>query len=207
MKLILFGGSFDPIHKGHLDVASYSFEKIGADKLFFIPAKRSPHKEDFPSASEADRVSMIRLAIGEQQRFAVSDFELKRPAPSYTIDTVFEFKKEYGDLTEIFWLIGADMIKELDKWHRVGELIDACNLCVMYRAGFKRPDFTEFREHLGQNRVEKLDKFVISTPLIDISSTEVRQNLAKRRDVSGFLAGSVLGYIAENKLYLGEDGR
>lgn len=205
MKLILFGGSFDPIHKGHLDVARYSFEKIGVDKLFFIPAKRSPHKKDFPSVSDEHRATMIRLAIGKTEQFEISDLELKRSAPSYTIDTVFEFKEDYGNSAEIFWLIGADAIKSLDRWHRVTDLVDACNVCVMYRSGFKRPDFTEFREHLGQNRVEKLDKFVISTPLIDISSTDIRRNIARGLDVSAFLPSAVLGYIEQHKLYLSED--
>ncbi len=206
MKIILFGGSFDPIHKGHLDVARYSFEKLGADKLFLIPAKRSPHKKDFPFASDEDRLNMLRHAIRETDEFEVSDMELKRADPSYTIDTVFEFKQAYGGSVEIFWLIGADTIKDLAMWHRIGELLDACNVCVMYRSGFKRPDFTEFREHLGQKRVEKLDKYVISTPLIDISSTDIRRNIAEGRDVSASLPQAVLVYIEQNRLYLDADG-
>ncbi len=206
MKIILFGGSFDPIHKGHLGVARYSFAKLGADKLFLIPAKRSPHKKDFPFASAADRLNMLRLAISETDEFEVSDMELNRSDPSYTIDTVFEFTHAYGDSVEIFWLIGADTIKDLAKWQRICELIDACNVCVMYRSGFKRPNFTEFREHLGQKRVEKLDKYVISTPLIDISSTDIRRNIRERRDVSASLPQAVMGYIEQNRLYVDEDG-
>ncbi|MCK5565950.1 MAG: nicotinate (nicotinamide) nucleotide adenylyltransferase [Planctomycetes bacterium] len=206
MKIILFGGSFDPIHKGHLDVARYSFEKIGADKLFLIPAKRSPHKKDFPFACDDARLNMLRLAIRETTEFEVSDMELKRADPSYTIDTVFDFKHSYGDSAEIFLLIGADTVEDLGKWHRIGELIDACNVCVMYRSGFKRPNFTEFREHLGQKRVEKLDKYVISTPLIDISSTDIRRNIGQGCDVSAFVPQAVLGYIEQKGLYLDADG-
>jgi len=201
MKLILFGGTFDPVHLGHIQVAQYSFQKIGADKLIFVPAKRSPHKGNFPIASGHHRLSMLSIAAESIDNFVVSALELERSDPSYTIDTVTAFKEEYGKETQIFWLIGADTVKDLPKWHRVEELIDACNLSVMHRAGFKKPDFTVFREHLGQNRIDKLDKHVISTPLVDISSTKIREKLSSGVDLSGLLESEVISYIRQHNLY------
>jgi len=201
MKLILFGGTFDPVHLGHVQVAQYSFQKIGADKLVFIPAKRSPHKGNFPAASGRHRFNMLSITAEGIDDFVVSDLELERPDPSYTIDTVTAFKEEYGEEVQIFWLIGADTVEDLPKWHRVKELIDACNLSVMYRAGFKKPDFTLFREHFGPNRIDKLDKHVIPTPLVDISSTEIREKLSSRIDVSDLLGSEVIRYIRQNNLY------
>ena len=201
MKLILFGGTFDPVHLGHVQVAQYSFGKICADRLIFIPAKRSPHKDTFPVASGRHRLNMLSIAAESIDNFAVSDLELEGPDPSYTIDTVTAFKEEYGQETQIFWLIGADTVKDLPKWHRIKDLIDACNLSVMYRAGFKKPDFTVFREHLGVNRIDKLGKHVISTPLVDISSTEIREKLRSGIDVCDLLGSDVMRYIRQNNLY------
>ncbi|MBN1457576.1 MAG: nicotinate (nicotinamide) nucleotide adenylyltransferase [Sedimentisphaerales bacterium] len=201
MKLILFGGTFDPVHRGHIQVARYSFEKICADKLIFVPAKRSPHKGNFPVASGEHRLNMLSIAAESIDNFVVSDLELERPDPSYTIDTVTAFKEKYGKETQIFWLIGADTVEDLPKWHRIKDLIDACNLSVMYRAGFKKPDFTVFREHLGENRIDKLGKHVISTPLVDISSTEIREKLSRGVDVCDLLESDVIRYIRQNNLY------
>lgn len=199
-KIILFGGTFDPVHCGHVEVAEYAAEHIGVDEVVFVVAKRSPHKNVFASASGRQRVAMVELAIAGYEKFRVSDCELGRSDPSYTYDTVKIFRDEYGDGCEFYWLLGADMVKALLRWHKVRELIDACNVCVMYRGGFECPDFSGFGE-LGVGRVEKLKINVISTPVIDVSSTEIRSKLLAGGDVSGFLCPSVLDYIKKNGLY------
>jgi nicotinate-nucleotide adenylyltransferase len=109
-KIALFGGTFDPIHLGHITVAGDAAKHIGAEKIIFIPAKRSPLKGFLPRASDNHRLQMISLAIAEQKSFEVSDCELKKPAPSYTLETVREFQAEYGSDTLIHWLMGADRI-------------------------------------------------------------------------------------------------
>jgi nicotinate-nucleotide adenylyltransferase len=201
-KVILFGGTFDPIHYGHVRVGDCACEQIGADEIVFVPAKRSPHKESLPVADGAARFEMISLAIGGKNKFRVSDCELKRAEPSYTLDTVRHFRAEYGQETQIFWLVGADAVKDLAKWHGIRELIDECNLCVMFRAGFERPDFGGFEGFLGPQRVrQKLKRNVIETPLININSTEIREKLACGGDVSDMLEPKVLAYIQKNGLY------
>ena len=200
-RIVLFGGTFDPIHLGHTTVASCALEHIGAERIIFIPAKRSPLKLLFPKASDRDRAKMIELAIQHKESFHLSNYELRKPEPSYTLETVRHFRAEYGTEVSIYWLTGADTIDELPHWHRIAELIDECNLAVMYRAGCKQPDFTGFADIWGRERVEKLRRNIIKTPLIDISSTEVRNRLAAGRDVTNMLGPTVARYIRQHNLY------
>jgi len=199
--IALFGGTFDPIHLGHAGVAEAAAAQIGAEKLIFVPAKCSPLKGFSPRAGDEDRLTMITLAIAGRDNFAVSDCELKRPAPSYTLDTVRLFKREYGPETSIHWLLGADSIDDLVHWYKVRELIDECNLTTMQRAGYAPPDFERFIPMWGPERVAKLKRNVVQTPLIDISSTEVRRRLAAGEDVHGMLHPGVIEYIRRHELY------
>lgn len=200
-RIVLFGGTFDPIHLGHTTVACDAAKHIGAEKLIFIPAKRSPLKGFLPKASDDDRLEMISLAISGHDGFDVSDFELRKPAPSYTLETVESFQAEYGDHASIYWLIGADAVDDLVYWHKIVELIDACNLATMYRAGLAPPDFTKYEALWGRARVEKLQRNVLQTPLIEISSTDIRHRLTNGENASRMLNKAVLGYIREHGLY------
>ncbi|MHC4112799.1 MAG: nicotinate (nicotinamide) nucleotide adenylyltransferase [Planctomycetota bacterium] len=200
-KIALFGGTFDPIHLGHTTVAADAAEHIGAEKIIFVPAKRSPLKGFFPRADDIDRLKMIALAIADNNNFQVSDYELKRPAPSYTLETVRKFQGDYGGDTSMYWLIGADSIDELQLWYGIAELIDECNLSTMFRAACEPPDFAKFEDIWGLGRVEKLQQNVIKTSLIDISSTEIRNRLAVGDDVTDMLHPSVADYIRKHNLY------
>ncbi|MHC4664543.1 MAG: nicotinate (nicotinamide) nucleotide adenylyltransferase [Planctomycetota bacterium] len=200
-KIALFGGTFDPIHLGHTAVAAAAVEHIRGDKLVFIPAKCSPLKQALPEVGDDDRRNMIALAIENNSKFESSDYELTEPQPSYTLETVRHFKAEYGADTSIYWLIGADTIDDLPHWYRVVDLIDECNVAAMYRAGFAPPDFVPFESAWGSQRVLKLQQSVIPTPLIDISSTEIRKRLAAGRDVADMLHPPVVDYIYERGLY------
>jgi len=200
-KIALFGGTFDPIHLGHTAVAAEACKHIGAEKIIFVPAKRSPLKGSIPKAGDADRLKMIALAIAGNKNFQLSDYELQKPAPSYTLQTVRHFQAEFGGETAIYWLLGADSIEDLPYWHRIVELIDQCNLSTMYRAGCDRPDFSRFESIWGRQRVEKLQRHVVPTSLIDISSTEIRNRLAAGRDVSDMLHPAVADYIYSHGLY------
>jgi nicotinate-nucleotide adenylyltransferase len=182
-------------------VAQAAASQIGAETVIFIPAKCSPLKGFFPHAGDADRLAMITLAIAGRRDFAVSDCELKRPAPSYTLDTVREFKCENGPQTAIHWLLGADSIEDLVYWYKIRELIDECNLTTMQRAGYEPPDFDRFTAMWGPERVAKLKRNVVQTPLIDISSTEVRRRLTAGEDVRGMLHPNVIDYIRRLGLY------
>lgn len=200
-KIVLFGGTFDPIHIGHTTVADETAEHVGAEKIIFIPAKRSPLKNFLPKTSDADRFAMIALAIADNRKFELSDYELKKPEPSYTLETVRQFQAGYGSNTSIYWLVGADSIDDLPHWYKVVELLDECNLSVMYRAGCDLPDFSGFENIWGAGRVEKLRQNTIRTSLIDISSTEIRNRIATGRDANDMLNPLVADYIRKHKLY------
>jgi nicotinate-nucleotide adenylyltransferase len=200
-KIILFGGTFDPVHLGHTTVASAAVKYICADRLIFIPAKRSPLKGTLPRAGDIDRLKMLSLAVSGRKNFDVSDHELSKNAPSYTLDTVRYFHSLFGDESVLYWLVGADSIDDLNYWHGITELIDECNLAVMYRAGFDKPDFIRFKSVWGSDRVEKLQRNIIPTPLINISSSDVRKRIAAGHDVTQMLDNAVLSYIREHGLY------
>lgn len=201
-KIILFGGTFDPIHIAHTEVTEAASKTIGAEKIIFIPAKRSPLKTSGPEASDKDRLQMIKLAIADNPKFEVSDYELQKPGPSFTIETVRYFKRILSAGNEIYWLMGADNIAELANWHEAAELIDECNLSVMLRAGFDSPDFSGLKEKLGEERLAKLEKNVVITPLIDVSSTEIRRRIAAGENINHLVCQAVKKYIFDNKLYM-----
>jgi nicotinate-nucleotide adenylyltransferase len=199
--IALFGGTFDPIHLGHTGVAIAAAAQIGAEKVVFVPAKCSPLKGFVPHASDADRLVMIELAIAGSDALAVSDCELKRPAPSYTLDTVRLFKSQVGPDKPIHWLLGADTVGDLIHWYKVRELIDECNLTTMQRGGYEPPDFDRFESIWGPQRMAKLKRNVIQTPRIDVSSTKVRQRLAAGESIQGMLHPDVIEYIHQHGLY------
>lgn len=199
--IALYGGTFDPIHLGHTGVAEVAAVQTRAQRVIFIPAKCSPLKGFSPHASDGDRLAMIALAIAGHENFAASDCELKRPAPSYTLDTVRHFKQDYGPQTSIRWLLGADSVQDLVHWYKVCDLIDECDVTTMLRAGYAPPDFDRFEPLWGRERVAKLKRNAIETPLIDVSSTEVRRRLAAGGDVRGLLHPDVIDYIRRHGLY------
>ncbi|MBU1259728.1 MAG: nicotinate-nucleotide adenylyltransferase [Planctomycetes bacterium] len=200
-KIVIFGGTFDPVHIGHIEVAQAAAENIGAKKVVLVPARRSPHKQQRPVASDKDRIAMLKLAVMDKNLFQISPIELNRAEPSYTIDTIRHFKQQFGEGCELFWLIGADMLESLPKWHKIDELMSECNICVMNRGGFEKPDFNRLTSSLNIENIKKLRKNTIETPKINISSTEIRQRLMTGGDVSGLTCPAVLNYIQKHNLY------
>jgi nicotinate-nucleotide adenylyltransferase len=192
-KIILFGGTFDPVHNGHLAVAKSAAEQIGASKIILIPARRSPHKHQKPIASDDDRLAMLRLATSGDVMFEVSPIELNRGEPSYTIDTIRLLREKMSGDCKFYWLLGADMLKDIMKWHKIGELMNECNISVMNRGGFDKPNFEGLPKKLSQNQIQ--------TPLIDISSTQIRGKIAAGQDISELVPAKAADYIQKHKLY------
>ncbi len=199
-KIILFGGSFDPIHTGHLRVAHHALGELGADELIFIPARRSPHKIEV-STPGAHRFAMIAKSIDGLDSFSVSDCELLRPEPSYTLDTVRFFREQFGSGVVLHWLIGADQLADLEKWYCIGELLNECRISVMVRAGYPPPAFRRFRGLFSTDCIEQLKGDIVQTPQIDLSSTDIRGRLATGNLAPNALASCVLQYIQLHHLY------
>ena len=204
-KIVVFGGTFDPVHIGHIEVAQVAAEKIGAKKVVLVPARRSPHKQYRPIASDKDRIAMLKLSVIDKNLFQISPIELNRAEPSYTIDTIRHFKQQFGDDCELYWLIGADMLESLPKWHKIDEILNECSICVMNRGGFKKPDFNSLASGLSIENIEKLRKNIIETPMINISGTEIRRKILDDKDVSKYLHPEVLNYIKSHRLYAATD--
>ncbi len=200
-KVILFGGTFDPIHLGHTSVAEHAAKVIGAEQIIFVPAKQSPLKKLLPKAKDNARIEMITLAITNKEKCGLSEYELKKNQPSYTLETVRYFQKDLPGSPSLYWLIGADCIDELPRWFGIDELIDECNVCVMHRAGFETPNFENLADIFDKTRIRKLQQNVIKTPLVDISSVEIRRRLTAGEDVNDMLHPAVADYIRRHNLY------
>ena len=199
--IILYGGSFDPIHLGHLTMAAYAIDYLHAETLIFIPAARSPHKMTVPIASPSQRIEMVRMVIEGMDRYQVSECELNRPQPSYTFDTICEFRLRYGPEAVLYWLVGADAVPELPRWFRIDELLDLCRVCILCRAGFEISSLQTLEGQLSRRHIEQLGRDVIPTPLVDISSSQIRQKIALGQDVRAFLPPRVWEFIRQNQLY------
>ena len=182
MKIAIYGGSFDPIHHGHLILARDATEQLGLEKVILIPAAVSPFKKP-PIASGEMRLSMLRAAIEGEMGFAVDDCELRRPAPSYTIDTVADIRRREPGV-EIFYLIGDDNVRDLTKWHRFVELEKLVRFAVLGRTG----EQVSHSYPLIQRR-------------IDISATEIRKRVASGKSIRYLVPQAVEEIIRRKKLY------
>ena len=182
MKIAIYGGTFDPIHHGHLILAREAREALGLEKVIFVPAAVSPFKKS-PAANAEMRLSMLQAAIEGETGFAVNDCELRRPPPSYTIDTVEEIRRLNGD-AEIHCLIGEDNVGELSKWHRFTELEKMVRFVVLDRTGRQA-------SHPYQVIQRK----------IDISATEIRKRVALGRSIRYLVPPAVEEIIRRSNLY------
>lgn len=194
MLCLCFGGSFNPIHHGHLICARAVAEARGYDRVELIPSAQPPHKPHDPALAPAeDRLQMCHLAVHQSHVFGVNDIELRLPTPSYTIDTAQELRRR--GWKNIHWLIGADMLLYLPKWHRPAELMAEVEFIVMARPGWTL-DWSllpaEFR-HLQKN--------VVEAPMIDISSTGIRERVSRGLSVDYLTPEPVCRYIRERGLY------
>jgi nicotinate-nucleotide adenylyltransferase len=197
----LYGGTFDPIHVGHLIVARAVHEQLSLDRMVVIPSARPPHKSPMGLTASSHRLAMARLAVESEPGFEVSDCEAKRTGPSYTIDTVAEFRGTLGPDAELIWIIGADTLGELASWYRVGELVEACRFIVVARPGYESPDLTALRAQLTAEQINRLRDSLIDTPRIDISATEIRQRVGKGSSIRWLVPESVCRYIIDHQLY------
>ncbi len=200
-RLALYGGSFDPIHCGHLISARALAEHFDFDKVVLIPAARPPHKGHLKLTPVEHRLAMTRLAVEGDSLFDVSDAETLRAGPSYTIDTIGYFRNQVGPAVELFWIIGADTLPELAQWHRVAELLTAVRIVSAARPGWQSPDLTHLRSKVGADSVERLLSDCCSTPEIGISSTDIRQRVQMGRSVRYLTPDPVAAYIASNRIY------
>ncbi len=188
-KLAIFGGSFNPVHHGHLIMAEMAQNQFGLDKVIFVPAGISPFKDE-PAVSGQKRLKMLRLAISRHPFFEASAIELLRSGPSYTIETVKHFEKKYPG-AKLFFLLGSDTFSEINRWHQAEDLIRKLIFLVALRSSSRITTPAGFRVKYK----------LISAPLIEISSTLIRKLLGSGKSIRYLVPDSVYRYIRREGLY------
>ena len=193
-RIGLFGGSFNPIHVGHLMIARAVLERLALQRMIFLPAANPPHKPRPDLWPAEHRAEMVRRAIQGEPRFEFNDFDLARPGLCYTVDTVAHFRAANPD-AELFWVIGADSLIELPTWHRAAELCDACRIVTAQRSDSADIPWDHLQAQLGTDRVTRLRADVIPTPRVDIASTEIRARRREGRSIRYLVPDTILEYL------------
>jgi nicotinate-nucleotide adenylyltransferase len=219
MRIGIMGGTFNPIHNAHLNIAEEAREALGLNEVVFVPAAVPPHKEVEYHVTAEHRLKMVELAVASNPYFKVSDIELTLPRPSYSVKTVEVFQEKYGKKAELFFLTGMDSFLEVDTWHAVDRLIGMCDFVTTFRPGTDYEVLTRHKflheidvvmlEALQQNmrEVGKMEMisgrylWLVSSLGMDISSTEIRRRVKARHSVKYLLPEPVESYIIQNGLY------
>lgn len=184
LRVGVFGGSFDPVHVGHLAIALAALETVPLDRVLFVPARRSPLKERDPVASVADRVTMLEKAIANEPRFALSRVEIERDGVSYTVDTLEALRAE----GELFLILGSDALADLARWRKPDRIREIATILVAGRPGAPEPDRT--------HRAQPFD-----APKLDISSRELRARAARGMSLRYLVPDAVWEHIRKRGLY------
>jgi len=193
LKVGILGGSFDPIHYGHLQLAQWTLEELELDKVLFIPAATPPHKQCIHLSDAFHRLNMVKIALKQFPQFETSDIEIKREGISYTIDTIHDIKQKYQLRSEnLFLIIGADNLVTFYSWRSPEQILNECRVVAFRRPGF---DLSEVDSDLLE-RVQ-----VLNTPLLPVSSTEIRRKISRGEAVDNLVPEEVLLYIQRHGLY------
>jgi nicotinate-nucleotide adenylyltransferase len=189
LRLGIFGGTFDPIHHGHLLLARDAMEQLRFDAILFVPAGQSPFKAHKAHATDAQRLAMLRLGLKGEDRFWLTRCELDRMPPSYAYDTALEIQEAFP-YADLFWLIGADQLADLNRWHRITELRRLITFALLPR---------------GKAAKSRLPKGVLSLPQprqIDISATEIRHRVKSQLPIDHLVTAPIAAYIKRHRLFL-----
>lgn len=199
-KYGIFGGSFNPIHYGHLMICEYIKEEMGLDKVIFIPTGNPPHKEIEVSAK--DRYEMVKTAISPNPDFEISDIETTRVKLSYTVDTIRELKEIYKE-EKLYFIIGMDSLFQLKTWKKIKDLSSEIEFVVAKRPGYLDDEkINREIKYLKENFGTKI--ILVETPLYEISSTDLRDRIKKGKSLRYLIPKKVLNYIEESEFYKNE---
>lgn len=197
----IFGGTFDPIHFGHLKLAEKVIEEDLADEIMFVPAGKPPHKLDKPISAAEHRLEMVKLVLNEYPEFSVSDYEImNKRKTSFTINTLRALQAAFPE-RRFRLMMGMDNFLSLDTWHKFQEIISNYELIIFTRPEIRRISLPKITEKFGNKFTAKLEKSIIDTVDVDISSTEIRKRVENGEELSGLVMPAVAEYIRENGLY------
>ncbi len=198
LRIGILGGTFDPVHLGHLAIAEEVRDRLDLDRVILIPAGR-PWLKSGQRVTPADhRLAMVKLAVEDRPGLEVSSIEIDRPGPTYTVDTLSELRKELDSEVEIYFILGMDSIRELRRWYEPEKLFDMCTVVAVSRPDSRDVSSGEIEREFpaARGRIK-----TVRGPMLDISATDIRQRLAKGRSVSDSISPSVEQYIREHRLY------
>lgn len=199
MKTGIFGGAFNPIHNGHLMLAKSYYESLDLDKVLFVPTAVPPHKTSEYLASPQDRLNMVRLATEGNDAFEVCDIEFNRQGKSYTYDTLLQLKALYPE-SEFYLIIGADQFLTFHQWYRYSDILNMVTICTSAREDEQEKrkllDFAEsFEEMRGKY-------YIAGYPVMKLSSSDIRNRIRDKQDISDLVPHDVYKYILEKGLYI-----
>jgi len=206
MRLGLFGGSFDPIHLGHLLLAEYCREQCRLDQVWFIPAAVAPHKQRQPFSVAQHRLEMLSLAIAGHAAFEICDLELERGGISYTVDTLQAISDSQRE-AELFLLMGADTLVDLVNWHRPDDVCSLATPVVVGRPGDAEPDYRGLSGLVSPEQLSYFRQHQVTMPLVELSSREIRRRVAGGESIRYQTPRAVEKYIESHQLYRDVDRR
>lgn len=195
MRIGIFGGTFDPIHYGHLAIAAAAMQELELDKVFFVPTGQPPHKQGREDDDAEQRAAMIALAIQGEPGFELSRMELERGGLSYSVDTVNSFRQLYGEQAQLWFITGADMILTIRQWMRAEELRTLCRFAAAARPGFDLGQLAALPEY-WRERIH-----IIDSPRLDISGSEIRRRVAEGLSIRYLLPQEAENYLLRQGLY------
>lgn len=202
MRIGVLGGTFDPIHIGHLIGAEEAYARLELSRVVFVPAGEPPHKLEQRKTDPECRVKMVELAISDNEHLGVSRVDIDRPGPCYTVDTIQLLQQEWGPQARIFFLMGADSLSELPTWYHPERLLSLCQVVAMRRPGHP-VDLDELDRRLpGAARLVQL----LDIPLVGISSTAIRSRVRQGLPIRYLVPASVERYIDDHRLYRDRSG-
>ena len=186
-RIGILGGTFNPIHIGHLAIAQMAKEKVGLDKVIFVPAFIPPHKIVAHLADAKDRLAMVRLAIADNPSFAVSDYEIKKGGRSFSIDTVRHFRSIYAGKAKLYFIIGGDSLASLPTWKQIDKLLQLVTFIAVNRPGYKK--------------IPKAIKHIAVESELNISSSDLRKWVTQGKTIKYLVPDKVTRYIEQHKIY------
>lgn len=197
-RIGILGGTFDPPHIGHLWLATMAGDAIGLDRVLFMPAAQPPHKRINGMTSATDRLIMTRLAIAGDDAFELTSIEMERPGPSFTIDSVDELQRAYGTDAELFLIMAADSLAQIDTWREPDALLERIEWVVGPRPGVALPDRSALEDRFGA-RTSRIH--LLNGPSLDVSSTQIRERVAAGHAIRYLVPRGVEELITERGLY------
>lgn len=201
VRLGILGGTFDPVHWGHLLLAEYAREQARLDKVWFLPAALSPHKQDRQPGTDANRVAMLELATGGHAAFEISRLEIDRGGVSFTVDTLCEIRQQLPS-AKLFFIMGGDSLADFRDWREPGQILDLATPLIVGRPGSPTPHVSTLAKLASPDRLAAIAEVQFTMPQIGISSSDIRHRVRNGLSIRYQVTRAVEKYIEANRLYI-----